>query len=176
MDTYNVVGAAPMQDQGLDISRHMHLDNILKSAVLPAQVKHHTGVSLEDMERTIHLRGLPVRCRQDEVLSTLEKLGFGVDAVASMGMPLRPSRPGKNHHNRGYCFVHFHSSQQAELFLESVQNGFTILTRSDKLVTAERAHGCGQHCQAYQSYQQLALHLPEGAESSSSEQGEWLRL
>eukprot|EP00931_Biecheleriopsis_adriatica_P123303 TRINITY_DN9833_c0_g1_i3.p1 TRINITY_DN9833_c0_g1~~TRINITY_DN9833_c0_g1_i3.p1 ORF type:complete len:205 (-),score=19.48 TRINITY_DN9833_c0_g1_i3:289-903(-) len=131
-----------------------------------------------DLECTIFLSGLPVRCREGEVLNTLEQLGFGADAVASLGMPIRPSRPGKQHHNRGYCFVHFHTPQHAELFLRRAQNGLRIASRSsDKVVTVERAHGAGRHRRAQH---QQAMHSIEEApvdhQDPGTNQGTWLRL
>jgi len=95
----------------------------------------------DDDRCTVFLRNLPVRCREEEVIRTLTELGWGGDIV-SVALPLRPAKPGRAHHNRGYGFVYLHSPLAARAFLDAMVNGFCISARSSsKVVLVEHIRG-----------------------------------
>jgi len=97
----------------------------------------------DDDRCTVFLRNLPVRCRQEEVIRTLAELGWGGDIV-SVSLPLRPAKPGRAHHNRGYGFVYLNSPLAARAFLDAMVNGFCISARtSSKVVLVEHIRGSG---------------------------------
>lgn len=93
-----------------------------------------------DARCIVLLRDLPVRCREEEVIRALTELGWS-GVISSVCLPLRPAKPGRAHHNRGYGFVYFKSLFAAEAFLGAMVDGFRIGTRSSsKVVQVERTH------------------------------------
>eukprot|EP00930_Biecheleria_cincta_P084636 TRINITY_DN74087_c0_g1_i1.p1 TRINITY_DN74087_c0_g1~~TRINITY_DN74087_c0_g1_i1.p1 ORF type:complete len:186 (-),score=22.24 TRINITY_DN74087_c0_g1_i1:174-731(-) len=96
---------------------------------------------LEDDGCAVFLRNLPVRCREEEIACTLAGLGWGGD-IAFVSLPLRPAKPGRAFHNRGYGFVYFNSPFAARAFLDAMVDGFRISTRlSSKVVLVEHTRG-----------------------------------
>jgi len=94
-----------------------------------------------DYSCTVFLRNLPVRCKEEEVIYTLTELGWGGD-IGSVSLPLRPAKPGRAHHNRGYGFVYFNNLLAARAFLDAMVDGLRISTRSSsKVVLVEHIRG-----------------------------------
>lgn len=95
-----------------------------------------------DDQCTVFCGNLPARCKEEELIQTLSKLGWS-DVVSNVSLPLRDSRPGKKHQNRGYAFVCFNSPLAAESFLAAMVYGFRVSARSSsKVVLVERGRGC----------------------------------
>eukprot|EP00930_Biecheleria_cincta_P012246 TRINITY_DN1157_c0_g1_i5.p1 TRINITY_DN1157_c0_g1~~TRINITY_DN1157_c0_g1_i5.p1 ORF type:complete len:197 (+),score=20.09 TRINITY_DN1157_c0_g1_i5:76-666(+) len=115
----------------------------LRRVALHEDAARAQACSKPDDSCTVFLRNLPVRCTEDEVIRTLTELGWGGD-IASITLPLRPAKPGRAHHNRGYGFVYFQSPVAARAFLIAMVNGFRISTRSSsKVVLVEFIRGSG---------------------------------
>eukprot|EP00930_Biecheleria_cincta_P024525 TRINITY_DN17544_c0_g1_i1.p1 TRINITY_DN17544_c0_g1~~TRINITY_DN17544_c0_g1_i1.p1 ORF type:complete len:192 (-),score=15.05 TRINITY_DN17544_c0_g1_i1:222-761(-) len=135
----------------------------------------------EDDGCILFLRNLPVRCTEEEVMSTLSELGWG-GSISSVSLPLRPARPGRAHHNRGYGFAYFHSRHEAQAFLGGMVNGFRVNTRSSsKVVLVEptrdfkpREGPTSDAMGAKTATRSVSAQRPNDASSLAS--GHWIRL
>merc|ERR1712007_55812 len=84
---------------------------------------------------TLVIKHIPCRCTRDELLNTINKLGF----AGSYEFFHLPTKRG-HHHNFGYAFISFNDPVVTSNFRRTM-NGFQLQSRrSLKEITVEPAH------------------------------------
>jgi len=102
----------------------------------PTQLSEPLSEEEEETEPTLMLCNIPCRFGHDKIVEVINSVGF-TDLYDFIYVPQHHS---KRNGNIGYAFIHFHSMENADWFMETFQNYQFQGTSSSKKCVVKRAH------------------------------------